>query len=61
MLGTSNVFALTLKEALIQTYKNNTELNAERENIKVSEEDFERFIASTEFSIKILMLYLIYH
>ena len=40
MLGTSNVFALTLKEALIQTYKNNTELNAERENIKVSEEDF---------------------
>jgi len=39
MLGTSNVFALTLKEALIQTYKNNTELNAERENIKVSKED----------------------
>ena len=39
MLGTSNVFALTLKEALIQTYKNNTELNAERENIKVSQED----------------------
>ena len=39
MLGTSNVFALTLKEALIQTYKNNTELNAERENINVSKED----------------------
>jgi len=39
ILGTSNVFALTLKEALIQTYKNNTELNAERENIKVSKED----------------------
>ena len=39
MLGTSNVFALTLKEALIQTYKNNTELNAERENIKVSKKD----------------------
>ena len=39
MLGTSNVFALTLKEALIQTYKNNTELNAERENIKVSQKD----------------------
>ena len=39
ILGTSNVFALTLKEALIQTYKNNTELNAERENIKVSQED----------------------
>ena len=39
ILGTSNVFALTLKEALIQTYKNNTELNAERENIKVSKKD----------------------
>ena len=39
MFGTSNVFALTLKEALIQTYKNNTELNAERENIKVSKKD----------------------
>ena len=39
IFGTSNVFALTLKEALIQTYKNNTELNAERENIKVSKED----------------------
>ncbi len=33
------VFAVTLSEALIQTYKNNPELNAERENIKVSEED----------------------
>jgi len=39
IFGTSNVFALTLKEALIQTYKNNTELNAERENIKVSKKD----------------------
>tara|TARA_B100000408_G_scaffold72227_1_gene55294 strand:- start:1131 stop:1358 length:228 start_codon:yes stop_codon:yes gene_type:complete len=39
ILGTSNVFALTLKEALIQTYKHNTELNAERENIKVSKKD----------------------
>ena len=28
-------FSATLTEALIQTYKNNTELNAERENIKV--------------------------
>ena len=28
IFGTSNAFALTLKEALIQTYKNNTELNA---------------------------------
>ena len=33
------VFAVTLSEALTQAYKNNTELNAERENIKVSEED----------------------
>ena len=39
IFGTSNAFALTLKEALIQTYKNNTELNAERENIKVSKKD----------------------
>ena len=39
IFGTSNVFALTLKEALIQTYKNNTVLNAERENIKVSKKD----------------------
>ena len=33
------VFAITLSEALTQAYKNNPELNAERENIKVSEED----------------------
>ena len=33
------VFAVTLPEALTQAYKNNPELNAERENIKVSEED----------------------
>jgi outer membrane protein len=33
------VFAVTLFEALTQAYKNNSELNAERENIKVSEED----------------------
>ncbi len=33
------VFAVTLSEALIQAYNNNPELNAERENIKVSEED----------------------
>ena len=34
-----NVFAVTLSEALTEAYKNNPELNAERENIKVSEED----------------------
>ena len=33
------VFAVTLFEAITQAYKNNPELNAERENIKVSEED----------------------
>ena len=33
------VFAVTLSEALSQAYKNNPELNAERESIKVSEED----------------------
>ena len=33
------VLAVTLFEALTETYKNNTELNAERENIGISEED----------------------
>ena len=33
------VFAVSLSEALTEAYKNNPELNAERENIKVSEED----------------------
>tara|TARA_B100000131_G_scaffold89171_1_gene85963 strand:+ start:33 stop:1325 length:1293 start_codon:yes stop_codon:yes gene_type:complete len=35
----SNAFAVTLLDALNQTYQNNIQLNAERENIKVSEED----------------------
>ncbi len=35
----TKVSAITLSEALIEAYKNNPELNAERENIKVSEED----------------------
>jgi outer membrane protein len=34
-----NVFAVTLSEALLQAYNNNPELNAERQNINVSEED----------------------
>ena len=34
-----NAFAVTLYEALSQTYQNNIQLNAERENIKASEED----------------------
>ena len=33
------VFAVTLFEALTETYKNNTDLNAERENISVSKEE----------------------
>ena len=33
------VFAKTLFEALTEAYKNNTDLNAERENINISEED----------------------
>ncbi len=35
----SNALAVTLLDALNQTYQNNIQLNAERENIKVSEED----------------------
>ena len=35
----SNAFAVTLLDALNQTYKNNIQLNAERENIKASEQD----------------------
>ncbi len=35
----SNSFAITLYKALNQTYKSNIQLNAERENIKASEED----------------------
>ena len=33
------VFAVTLFEALTEAYKNNTDLNAERENINISEEN----------------------
>ena len=39
LLFSSNALAVTLYEALNDTYKNNTQLNAERENIKASEED----------------------
>jgi outer membrane protein len=41
------VFAVTLFEALTETYKNNTDLNAERENINISEEDLK--IAKSKF------------
>ena len=33
------ILAVTLSEALTEAYKNNTDLNAERENINISEED----------------------
>ena len=39
IISINYAFSVTLTEALIQTYKNNTELNAERENIKVSQDD----------------------
>ena len=39
ILYLSNAFAVTLLYALNQTYKNNIQLNADRQNIKVSEED----------------------
>ncbi len=35
----TNAFSVTLYDALKQTYQNNIQLNAERENIKASEED----------------------
>ena len=40
-------FAVTLSEALLEAYINNPELNAERENIKVSQEDLN--ISRSEF------------
>ena len=39
LFNSSNVSAVTLYEALNQTYQNNIQLNAERENLKASEED----------------------
>ena len=39
LLFSSKAFAVTLYQALNDTFKNNTQLNAERENIKASEED----------------------
>jgi outer membrane protein len=42
-----NVFAVTLKEALLIAYKNNPTLNAERENLSISREDIN--IAKSDF------------
>ena len=47
ILISQNTFATTLSEALLQAYVNNPELNAERENIKVSKEDLN--ISRSEF------------
>ena len=38
-LFSSNAYSITLYKALNDTFRNNTKLNAERENIKASEED----------------------
>ena len=47
LLLNQQVIAVTLSEALLQAYKNNPELNAERENIKVSKENLN--ISKSEF------------
>jgi outer membrane protein len=39
ILINQNAFAITLSEALLQAYINNPELNAERENIKISKQE----------------------
>ena len=39
VLSINHVHAVTLKEALNQAFLNNTELNAERENLKISKEE----------------------
>ena len=49
-----NVFAISLSEALLQAYINNPELNAERENIKVSKEELN--ISRSEFLPTIVLL-----
>ena len=38
-IAANYAYAVTLLDALNQAYQNNTELNAERENINVSKED----------------------
>ena len=39
VLSINHAHAVTLKEALNQAFLNNTELNAERENLKISKEE----------------------
>ena len=47
ILNINLVKATTLNEALLEAYKNNPELNAERENLNVSIEDLK--ISRSEF------------
>ena len=47
ILINQTAYAVTLSESLLLAYKNNPELNAERENIKVSKEDLK--ISKSEF------------
>ncbi|MDA7588274.1 TolC family outer membrane protein [Candidatus Pelagibacter sp.] len=49
----SNAMAVTLYDALNQTYQNNIQLNAERENVKVSEEDINISKADYKPTIKL--------
>ena len=54
LLFSSHAYAVTLSKALLQAYNNNPELNAERENIKVSKEDLD--ISKSEFLPSITLL-----
>ena len=47
LLFSQNVYAVTLSKAMLQAYKNNPELNAERENIEISKQDLN--ISRSEF------------
>jgi len=47
IINSNSVQAISLSDALLETFKNNPELNAERENLNVSEEDFK--ISKSEF------------
>ncbi len=46
-LFNQQAFAVTLSEALLEAFNNNTELNAERQNISVSQEDLK--ISKSEY------------
>ena len=56
-----HVLAVTLFEALNEAYKNNTDLNAERENINISEEDLKISKSTTSGFVFILYHKLFWH